>query len=65
MASFQKWMRKGEKYQYSQCDEMPSWSGDKKETVSEVRQIKKKIKNITVLLKTKKILIFLHMYEER
>lgn len=26
---------------------------------------KKKIKNITVLLKTKKILIFLHMYEER
>lgn len=64
MASFQKWMRKGEKYQYSQCDEMPSWSGDKKETVSEVRQIKKKIKNITVLLKTK-ILIFLHMYEER
>lgn len=44
---------------------MPSWSGDKKETVSEVRQIKKKIENITVLLKTKKILIFLHMYEER
>lgn len=43
---------------------MPSWSGDKKETVSEVRQIKKKIKNTTVL-KTKKILIFLHMYEER
>lgn len=65
MASFQKWMRKGEKYQYSQCDEMPSWSGDKKETVSEVRQIKKKIKNTTVL-KTKNFnLIFLHMYEER
>lgn len=45
---------------------MPSWSGDKKETVSEVRQIKKKkIKNTTVL-KTKNFnLIFLHMYEER